>query len=60
MESIEKEKTRQFEEIMRKERFELEKQQHERELKLKKTEMKLAQSKTGNGKITSREIETSK
>ena len=32
MESIEKEKTRQFEEIMRKERLELEKQEHEREL----------------------------
>ena len=31
MESIEKEKTRQFEEIIRKERLELEKQEHERE-----------------------------
>ena len=41
-ESIEKEKTRQFEETMRKERLELEKQEHERELELKKTEMKLA------------------
>ena len=36
MESIEKEKTRQFEEIIRKERFELEKPEHERELELKK------------------------
>ena len=42
MESIEKEKTRQFEEIIRKERLELEKQEHERELELKKTEMELA------------------
>ena len=41
MESIEKEKTRQFEEIIRKERFELEKQERERELELKKTEMEL-------------------
>ena len=41
MESIEKEKTRQFEEIMRKERLELEKQEHERELELNKTEMEL-------------------
>ena len=32
MESIEKEKTRQFKEIMTKERLELEKQEHEREL----------------------------
>ena len=40
MESIEK--TRQFEEIIRKERLELEKQEHERELELKKTEMELA------------------
>ena len=42
MESIEKEKTRQFEEIIRKERLEFEKQEHERELELKKTEMELA------------------
>ena len=42
MESIEKEKTRQFEEIIRKERLELEKQEHEREWELKKTEMELA------------------
>ena len=42
MESIEKEKTRQFEEIIRKEKLELEKQEHERELELKKTEMELA------------------
>ena len=42
MESIEKEKTRQFEETMRKERLELEKQDHERELKLKKTKIELA------------------
>ena len=42
MESIEKEKTRQFEEIMRKERFELEKQERERGLELKKMEMELA------------------
>ena len=41
MESIEKEKTRQFEEIIRKEIFELEKQERERELELKKTEMEL-------------------
>ena len=40
IESIEKKKTRQFEEIMRKEKLELEKQEHERELK--KTEMELA------------------
>ena len=42
MESIEKEKTHQFEKTMRKERLELEKQEHERELELKKTEMELA------------------
>ena len=42
MESIEKEKTRQFEKTMRKERRELEKQGHEQELELKNTEMKLA------------------
>ena len=42
MESIEKEKTRQFEEMIRKERLELEKQEHERKLELKKTEMELA------------------
>ena len=42
MESIEKEKTRQFEEIMRKEGLELEKQEHERESELKKTELELA------------------
>ena len=42
MESIEKGKTRQFEEIIRKERLELEKQEHEREWELKKTEMELA------------------
>ena len=41
MESIEKEKTRQFEKTMRKERRELEKQGHEQELELKNTEMKL-------------------
>ena len=35
-ESMQKEKTRQFEEIIRKERFELEKPEHERELELKK------------------------
>ena len=40
IESKEKKKTRQFEEIMRKEKLELEKQEHERELK--KTEMELA------------------
>ena len=42
MESIENEKTRQFEEIIRKERLELEKQEYERELDLKETEMELA------------------
>ena len=42
MESIEKEKTRQFEEMIRKERLELEKQEHERKSELKKTEMELA------------------
>ena len=42
MESIEKGKTYHFEEIMRKERLELEIQEHERESELKKTEMELA------------------
>ena len=42
MESIEKEKTRKFEETVRKERLELEKQEHERESELKKTEMQPA------------------
>ena len=36
MESTEKEKTHQLEEIMRKERLELEKQEHEQELELRK------------------------
>ena len=41
MECIEKEKLRQFKEIMRKERLELENQENEEELELKKTKMEL-------------------
>ena len=41
MESIEKEKLRQFKEVMRKERLELENQENEEELELKKTKMEL-------------------